>query len=119
MHRYDRFGFRRERRAEPIGIHIQRVALTIDQNRFCPEIEHDSAVAAKVMVGTITSSRSRMPTAFKARCSAAVAEFTATVWRDPTNRQNRFSNSLTLAPVVNQPDFKTSTTAASRRNIWS
>src|SRR5215470_13477360 len=71
------------------------------------------AVAVKVSVGTITSSPGPIPHASAARCSPAVAEFTATASTSPPmNAANFFSNSRALGPVVSQPDRNTDIAAA-------
>ena len=70
-----------------------------------------AAVAAKVSVGTRTSSPALIPTASSARCRAEVAELTATACRQPRYRAKSSSNCLTLGPVVSQPERRVSTTA--------
>src|SRR5215813_1885255 len=69
-----------------------------------------SAVAVKVIVGTITSSPSLIPTASSARWRAAVPELTAIEWLHPKYLENSSSNLLTLGPVVSQPERRVSTT---------
>src|SRR6266404_5046302 len=71
------------------------------------------AVAVKVRVGTITSSPGPIPHASAARCSPAVAEFTATASTpSPMNAANFCSNSRAVGPVVSHPDRNTAVTAA-------
>src|SRR6266481_4856864 len=66
------------------------------------------AVAVKVSVGTITSSPGPIPHASAARCSPAVAEFTATASTSPPRKVANFvSNSRALGPVVSHPDCNT------------
>src|ERR1017187_7736441 len=68
------------------------------------------AVAQKVMGVVIASSPGASPAANAAPCKAAVPELKLTAYRAPTQAANRSSNSATFGPVVNQSDFKTSTT---------
>src|SRR5216684_743427 len=71
------------------------------------------AVAVNVSVGTITSSPGPMPQASAARCSPAVAEFTATASTSPPMKAANFcSNSRALGPVVSHPDRSTAVAAA-------
>src|SRR5882672_679381 len=71
------------------------------------------AVAVKVSVGTRTSSPGPIPHASAARCSPAVAEFTAIASTSPpTNAAKFVSNSRALGPVVSHPDCNTDTAAA-------
>src|SRR6266404_4544600 len=70
-----------------------------------------SAVAAKVRVGTNTSSPSLSRAASRERCSAAVHELTARAWRTPIKRANASSKHRVLGPVVIQPLSNVSVTA--------
>src|SRR4029079_17255016 len=76
-----------------------------------------SALAANVHVGTMTSSPGPTPIASSARCSAAVAELTATAFGNPTNAANASSNSLTRGPVVSHPESRTARTASFSRSV--
>ena len=66
-----------------------------------------SAVAANVIVGTITDCPAFNPVASNARCSAAVQEFTATACFCDTYRANSASNCLVFGPVVSLMEFST------------
>src|SRR6185312_3756580 len=71
------------------------------------------ADAVNVSVGTITSSPGPMPHASAARCSPAVAEFTAIASTSlPMKAANFSSNSRALGPVVSHPDCSTAVAAA-------
>src|SRR5258705_11333010 len=71
------------------------------------------AVAVKVSVGTITSSPGPIPHASAARCSPAVAEFTATASTpSPMKAANFCSKSRALGPVVSHPDRSTAVAAS-------
>ncbi len=65
----------------------------------------------------MTSSSGPTPSASSERWSAAVAELRATAWRAPTASANRCSNSFARAPVVSQPESRTSMTACFSRSV--
>src|SRR5574341_213422 len=69
-------------------------------------------VDTHVIEGVITSSPGPMPSADRVRCMPAVPELTATQCVVPICLANNLSNSVTLGPVVIQPERNTSVTAA-------
>src|SRR5271165_602306 len=69
------------------------------------------AVAQNVIGEVMASSPGPRPAANAAPCSAAVPELKLTAYRASTHAANRSSNSPIFGPVVNQSDFRTSTTA--------
>src|SRR5690606_12912080 len=81
---------------------------------FAPHQPTTCEVATYVTHGTMTSSPGPTPRAFKAKNNPAVQEFTATALKLGFSRYSskEFSKRETTGPVVSQPDFKTSATAA-------
>jgi hypothetical protein len=65
---------------------------------FAPVIAAALAVAAKVKVGTITSSPGPIPKANRPKCRADVPELRATQALPDTNFEKEFSNSATVLP---------------------
>ena len=77
------------------------------------------AVAANVIVGTITSSPGPIPSAASATCRPAVHELTATAYDVPTKSANCRSNAFVLGPVVSQPEASVSTTSPISASLMS
>ena len=65
----------------------------------------------------MTSSAGPTSRASSARWRAAVAEFRAIAWRAPTLAANCSSNAFVRAPVVSQPESRTSMTACFSRSV--
>src|SRR5690606_32772020 len=87
---------------------------TSTKTGLAPTCSTTLAVAAKVSVGTITSSPGPIPNATSATCSPAVQELSIKEVASgaPTYSPNWRSNALVLGPVVIQSVRKVATTSS-------
>ena len=90
--------------------------MTSTKTGIAPKNTAALALAAKVIVETMTSSPGSMPSAYMAACSAAVPVLTATASEVPATAARACSNSPTLGPVVSQSERKVSVTAATSQS---
>src|SRR5258706_3822374 len=93
------------------ALKLKWIGSTSTSTGFALKYATTPAVAAKVRVGTNTSSPSVRRAASRERCSAAVHELTARAWRTPIKRANASSKHRVLGPVVIQPLSNVSVTA--------
>jgi hypothetical protein len=102
---------RRSTRSSSAGEMFSVSGSTSTKTGVAPRWSITCAVAQNVSVVVATLSPARMPNAASDTCMAAVPELTANAAGAPTNAENSSSNCLARAPVVGQPERRSSSTA--------
>ena len=90
---------------------ILRVSGSMSAKTGIPSLYRMAWFVETKVIGVVITSPPATSSTFRARCSAAVAELSATACETPMYSAKRRSNSAVLGPRPIHPDWKTSCTA--------